>query len=79
MLAGTRVLTPAGPGVVAYVRMAPPTYSTPIAVSVKLDGKGPGYTGSMFQAFEVKPAPFWACPLCGQHITDGKPCGCGAR
>ena len=19
------------------------------------------------------------CPLCGQHITDGKPCGCGAR
>jgi len=19
------------------------------------------------------------CKLCGQHITDGKPCGCGAR
>ena len=19
------------------------------------------------------------CPLCGQHIDDGKPCGCGAR
>ncbi len=19
------------------------------------------------------------CPLCGQYITDGKPCGCGAR
>jgi hypothetical protein len=19
------------------------------------------------------------CELCGQHITDGKPCGCGAR
>jgi hypothetical protein len=19
------------------------------------------------------------CPLCGQHIADGKPCGCGAR
>lgn len=19
------------------------------------------------------------CPLCGQVITDGKPCGCGAR
>jgi hypothetical protein len=21
----------------------------------------------------------FACPLCGQHIKDGKPCGCGAR
>lgn len=19
------------------------------------------------------------CPRCGQHITDGNPCGCGAR
>ena len=25
-----------------------------------------------------KPEPF-KCPLCGQVITDGKPCGCGAR
>jgi hypothetical protein len=24
-------------------------------------------------------AAFTACALCGQHITDGKPCGCGAR
>lgn len=23
-------------------------------------------------------APF-DCVICGQHITDGKPCGCGAR
>ena len=23
-------------------------------------------------------APY-TCPLCGQRITDGKPCGCGAR
>jgi len=22
---------------------------------------------------------FFECPQCGQHITDGKPCGCGAR
>lgn len=21
----------------------------------------------------------FVCPLCGQHIRDGKPCGCGAR
>jgi hypothetical protein len=21
----------------------------------------------------------YTCRLCGQHITDGKPCGCGAR
>lgn len=26
------------------------------------------------------PAPrVYSCALCGQHITDGKPCGCGAR
>lgn len=22
---------------------------------------------------------FFDCPLCGQHITDRLPCGCGAR
>ena len=26
----------------------------------------------------IAPASF-KCPLCGQVITDGKPCGCGAR
>lgn len=27
-----------------------------------------------------RPGPHGSdCPLCGQHITDGKPCGCGAR
>jgi hypothetical protein len=26
----------------------------------------------------AKPAPY-ICPLCGQRIDDGKPCGCGAR
>jgi hypothetical protein len=31
-------------------------------------------------AYEAHPAPQdFHCPLCGQHITDGKPCGCGAR
>jgi hypothetical protein len=25
------------------------------------------------------PKPAFDCPLCGQHITDGKPCSCGAR
>jgi hypothetical protein len=27
---------------------------------------------------DQQPAPF-KCQLCGQVITDGKPCGCGAR
>jgi hypothetical protein len=27
---------------------------------------------------EVLPEGFF-CPLCGQRIDDGKPCGCGAR
>lgn len=27
---------------------------------------------------EVRPRAF-DCPLCGQRITDGRPCGCGAR
>lgn len=31
----------------------------------------PGPHGSTAREFD--------CPLCGQHITDGKPCGCGAR
>lgn len=26
----------------------------------------------------LRPVPFTCCQ-CGQHITDGKPCGCGAR
>jgi len=30
------------------------------------------------RAAEAAPRAF-DCPLCGQHITDGKPCGCGAR
>lgn len=28
--------------------------------------------------YEQETAAF-VCPLCGQHIKDGKPCGCGAR
>jgi hypothetical protein len=27
----------------------------------------------------IEDKPPFDCPLCGQHITDGKPCGCGAR
>lgn len=27
---------------------------------------------------EIAPTAY-QCPLCGQRITDGKPCGCGAR
>ena len=35
-------------------------------------------------ALGASPEDFFACPLCGQHIYDGepcggKPCGCGAR
>jgi hypothetical protein len=28
--------------------------------------------------YTPEPQPYH-CQLCGQHITDGKPCGCGAR
>lgn len=53
---GDRVTTKLGPGSVAYVRMAPPTYSQPEAVSVVLDDRKrrPGYTGTIFAAAEVK-------------------------
>jgi hypothetical protein len=52
---GARVLTPLGLGTVAYVRMAPPEYTAPAAVSVVLDVKAdrPGYTGTLFPATAV--------------------------
>ena len=53
---GDRVSTPHGPGTVAYVRMAPPSYSEIDAVSVVLDGKRdrPGYTGTILDSAQVK-------------------------
>lgn len=27
----------------------------------------------------LAPQYWYTCPLCGQRIVDGKPCGCGAR
>lgn len=52
---GDRVSTPFGPGVVAFVRMAPPTYATIEAVSVVLDRHRTrlNYTGTMLAAGEV--------------------------
>lgn len=46
-------------GTVAYVRMAPPGYTTVAAVSVVLDSERhrPGYTGSIFPADRVKVTP----------------------
>lgn len=53
---GTRVLTPSGPGAVHYVRMAPPTFSEPDAVSVILDSQThrPNYAGTIFLPTDVK-------------------------
>lgn len=56
---GVAVRTPQGAGVVAYVRMAPPSYATVAAASVILDSKlgTPGYSGTVFPAEEIKPCP----------------------
>jgi hypothetical protein len=53
---GDRVETKQGPGEVAYVRMAPPEFSRPQAVSVVLDAKRGtlGYAGTIFAAAEVR-------------------------
>lgn len=53
---GDRVSTPKGPGNVAYVRMAPPDYARPAAVSVVLDATRHtlGYTGTIFAATDVR-------------------------
>lgn len=52
---GDRVHTPRGAGVVLYVRMSPPTFTQPAAVSVSLDERAgaPGYNGTMFSPEEV--------------------------
>lgn len=57
MQAGQRVTTPLGPGTLASVRMAPPRYAEPEAVSVRLDSQAsrPGYAGTTFAAAQVAP------------------------
>jgi hypothetical protein len=52
---GDTVMTPKGKGVVAYKRMAPPTYAVAECYSVKLEDKkdDPNYTGTVFPASEV--------------------------
>lgn len=57
MRQGDRVLTAAGVGTVAYVRMAPPYYRVEAAVSVVLDARQgqPGYAGTIFAADDVRP------------------------
>lgn len=57
MRAGDRVMTPGGPGTVVYVRMAPPTYTTPSSVSVRMDKEPPSstYVGTIWQGEVVKP------------------------
>jgi hypothetical protein len=58
MRAGTPVSTPLGAGRVNYIRMAPPDYRAPGAVSVLLDAKvkagHPGYAGSIFLVEEIR-------------------------
>lgn len=59
---GDRVLTPEGPGTVAYKRMKGPTYAEVECYSVCLDHKKaaceqppfPSYTGTIFPAELVK-------------------------
>jgi len=54
---GDRVEANGQPGTVAYVRLAPPTYREPAAVSVVLDARRdqPGYCGTIFPAGQVEP------------------------
>ncbi len=48
-----------------------------------LEAAKDGYTQAHIEtlirdAFASVVLPYF-CPLCGQRIDDGKPCGCGAR
>lgn len=74
MKQGQRVNTPGGPGHVAYVRMGPPNYTSPVAVSVVLDLRraSPDYTGTVYGAEQV--TAIIPCPKCG---SDTRPCGTG--
>lgn len=56
---GTRVMTPRGLGLVAYVRMDQDDLSKVFAVSVVLDARRnvPGYAGTIFPAAVVTVAP----------------------
>ena len=73
---GDRVLTPLGPGGVAYQRMAAPDYREAEAVSVVLDARRTDihYAGTIFRAGDVRPVPKITrltdkpellCPRCG--------------
>jgi hypothetical protein len=74
MRKGDRVLTPRGPGVVAYVRMAPPDYANVGAVSVRLDG-GTG-DGTVFDVSDVRLRPDLVVHFgrgmtnCGREVED---------
>lgn len=69
MQPGNRVETKQGPGTVQWTRNGPPTYATPVAVSVRLDSQRdrPGYSGTMFSVEEVRPAPV----VVGSRVTVG--------
>lgn len=53
---GDKVMTPGGPGVVQYCRMAPPDFLKVAVYSVKLDTAihNPNYNGSLYPADQVK-------------------------
>lgn len=48
----------------------------PIAARQAIDKLNELYRPVDMSPFEIVP---YVCQLCGQRITDGKPCGCGAR
>ena len=56
---GDRVTTPLGTGTVAWLRLAPPLFVAPAAVSVVLDSQRDrrGYTGTMFPSEKVEVVP----------------------
>jgi hypothetical protein len=55
---GDHVVTPDGPGRVAFWRFGPPTYTQVVAYSVKLDARQEeyNYSGTMYPADRVLPA-----------------------
>lgn len=86
MTRGDRVMTPLGPGGVAYVRMSAASgYTEPEAVSVVLDSRmrDINYTATMFRAADVTAT----CPGCGWGVGAvaktvscnlGNDCKCGS-
>lgn len=75
---GQLVATPRGPGKVAYVRMAPPDYTEPAAVSVVLDARSEDgrYAGTIMDAALVTPIGGAPCPVHWCDLDDDHATAC---